>query len=162
MQALVAAFGHKFGALESTKDELREAIDGVKSVDALVCVECLLSHHVQSSMALVNWNKLDLFSQYGVLELLPPKLASFLLRLPFKRLAIMHTAGKHLSGVAERIVGDKTDTLMKGLDGGKDLMSILMRANANEKESAKLSENEVISEIACAFRFVHEINMSND
>jgi hypothetical protein len=120
-----------------------------------------VSNHAHSSTTLVKWTKRDLFSQYG-LELLPAGLTSLLFRLPVTRLANMRAVGKNLSEVAKRIVGNKTNALMKGLEGGKDLMSLLIRANANEEQSRKLSDIELISEIACAFRFLHYINISDN
>jgi hypothetical protein len=51
---------------------------------------------------------------------------------------------------------------MKGLEGGKDLMTLLIRANANEKESGNSSDIEVISGIAYAFRFMHQVNTLNN
>jgi cytochrome P450 len=57
--------------------------------------------------------------------------------------------------MADKMVQEKMDALRKGLEGEKDLLSLLVRANANEKPSQRLSDLEVNSEIACVCHFAH-------
>jgi len=122
-----AGFDHEFGALENKVDRLRHILDG-------------------TTANFVKWTKRDLFSQYAT-ELLPSAFISLLFRLPSTRLGQLRVVGKNLVNIVEQIVGDKTDSLVKGLEGGKDLMSLLIRANAKEKQSNKLSDIELMSEI---------------
>jgi cytochrome P450 len=86
--------------------------------------------------------------QYG-LEWLPSKLIYSLSYLPITKLYHFVTAGRKIARISKDIIQEKTDACVKGLEGGKDLMSLLVRANLNEKPSARLSDVEVISEIAC-------------
>jgi cytochrome P450 len=95
-------------------------------------------------MSYGNGTRLELFFHYGM-ERLPSRLIPYLPIMKFFRLRV---AGRKLANMAEKIVQDKVDALAKGLEGGKDLMSLLVRANANQKPSERLSDREVISEIA--------------
>jgi hypothetical protein len=88
-----------------------------------------------------------LFSQYA-LEWLPIKLIPYLPYLPIRKFSQLRVCRKKLAAIADRMVCAKTDAHLKGLDGDKDLMSLLLKGNAKEQASARLSDTEVRSEIS--------------
>jgi len=100
-----------------------------------------------SSHSLGSGTKLELFLQFG-LEWLPAGLINLVSRIPATRFYRLRAGGRRLSELGEQMVKDKVDALMRGSEGGKDLLSLLVRANANEKPSGRLSDLEVKSEIA--------------
>ena len=53
-----------------------------------------------------------------------------------------------LASVAEKVMTEKRDDMSKGLSGGKDLMSLLLRANAGESKQQRMSDEEVDASIA--------------
>jgi len=99
------------------------------------------------AISFVTWTKREVLLQYG-LEWLPSGLIFCLSRLPITKISHLVANGRRLAKMADQMVQEKTDAYVKGLEGGKDLMSLLVRANANEKPSTRLSDREVISEIA--------------
>jgi hypothetical protein len=103
-----------------------------------------------SSHSLGSGTKLELFLQFG-LEWLPAGLINLLSRIPATRFYRLRAGGRRLSELGEQMVKDKVDVLMRGSEGGRDLLSLLVRANANEKPSGRLSDLEVKSEIAYVF-----------
>ena len=44
-------------------------------------------------------------------------------------------------------MAEKRNDMMNGLEGGKDLMSLLLRANAKEDKQQRMSDEEVNAEI---------------
>lgn len=72
----------------------------------------------------------------------------YLAYLPIKKFSQLRKAAIKLKAVADHLIKIKTDDYLKGLEGGKDLMTLLVRANANEEKAAQLSEVEVRAEIA--------------
>lgn len=68
--------------------------------------------------------------------------------LPIKKFSELGACRKKLAAIADRLVQAKAEAHLKGLEGGRDLMSLLMKGNAKEQASARLSETEVRSEIA--------------
>jgi cytochrome P450 len=73
----------------------------------------------------------------------------FLTHLPIKKFANIHALHDIAMTLADKMVKEKLYTYKHGLEGTKDLMSLLVRANAVEKEDNKLSDAEVNSEIMC-------------
>jgi len=51
--------------------------------------------------------------------------------------------------LADKVVKEKVHTYQQGLEGAKDLMTLLVRANAMATKENRLSDDEVNSEIMC-------------
>jgi cytochrome P450 len=52
---------------------------------------------------------------------------------------------------AERLVQEKVDMYMRGLEGSKDVISLLVRANAKEHQKGKMSDAEMNAQIALVY-----------
>ena len=72
----------------------------------------------------------------------------FLSHSPIKAFSQARTVHDTFATTSERLVQQKMDTFMRGLDGEKDLLSVLVRANAVEERKWKLTDSEVNAEIA--------------
>lgn len=72
----------------------------------------------------------------------------YLPRLPIKKFSQLGIAARKLSSLADKLVHAKSEAHAEGLESGKDLISLLVRANAKEAAKTKLSDEEVRSEIA--------------
>lgn len=68
--------------------------------------------------------------------------------LPVKKFASIRTTRETIESIADRLVKQKTDTYLRGLEGSKDLISLLVRANAVEEEKGKMSVAEVNASIS--------------
>jgi hypothetical protein len=52
-----------------------------------------------------------------------------------------------LARLSDRMVQAKADAQLKGLDMGKDLLSLLMKSNASEEPHKRLSDAEVRAQV---------------
>lgn len=82
------------------------------------------------------------------MELIPAGLVQYLPWLPIKKFALLRATDNILTSIASKLVKSKTEAYEQGLESGKDLMSLLVRANADQDSKSKLSEQEVRAEIA--------------
>jgi hypothetical protein len=64
----------------------------------------------------------------------------FLTHLPLKKYTSVHTLRDVAVKLSEKLVKEKSFVYEQGLEGSKDLMSLLVRANVVEKEGNKLSD----------------------
>jgi hypothetical protein len=142
-----AAFDYQFGALDRKQDELREILDESTYANVFLHYGCSVHVFHNSSGSLGNATKLDLLLQYGI-EWLPTQCISLFSHLRITKFSHLRAAGTRLSKIAEQLVKEKTDAFMDGSKGENDVMSLLVRANAQEKQSARLSDSEVISQIS--------------
>ncbi|KIK56481.1 hypothetical protein GYMLUDRAFT_47014 [Collybiopsis luxurians FD-317 M1] len=80
-----------------------------------------------------------------LLQFLPRSLLEFLDDLsPSPRLAAIRRAGEVANALAEELVSTKANALLKG-EGQKDIMSLLVKANASESPKSRLTHTELIS-----------------
>jgi len=124
----LAAFDHQFGALENKQDSFRDAIAKTRA------------QSFESS------SKAAVFFQY-IIEYLPAWMVYCLFRLPIKKFTLMFHLRDMVSSFADQLVKEKLHTYQQGLQGSKDLMTLLVRANAMEKQVNRLTDAEVNSEI---------------
>jgi len=82
------------------------------------------------------------------MEWLPVFLIPILPYLPVKRFVQMRSCHDRMNAISRKLIAAKTEAHLQGLEGGKDLISLLMRGNAKEEASWKLSDAEVTAEIA--------------
>ena len=92
-------------------------------------------------------SKMTLLAQVGF-ECLPSRMLELLSYLPIKKFSQMRKTRNTIAATSERLVRQKADAHMRGLEGEKDLLSLLVRANAVEEPRWKLSDSEVKAEIA--------------
>jgi alkylphenol/PAH-inducible cytochrome P450 monooxygenase len=88
-----------------------------------------------------------LASQFS-LEYIPSYFTRFLIYLPMKKFKYIGTARDRMLRIAEKLVQEKLSTFMRGMEGGKDVMTLLVRANAKEEQRYKMSDVEVNAQIA--------------
>ena len=81
------------------------------------------------------------------MERFPEGVNKILPYLPTKKYKYLKQSRDTIAAVAAEVMTEKRAIMKKGLEGGKDLMSLLLRANAGEDEKGRLSEEEVNAEI---------------
>ncbi|KAF8517112.1 cytochrome P450 [Gautieria morchelliformis] len=117
-----AAFDHDFGAIDEKEDEL--------SVCRLV---------LQALCFAIAFENLWGYMPLWVVSAMP--------LLPIKRLRRLWRYTKVAHRVANGIVQTQTESYSRGKECGKDIMSILIRANLSEDPKSKLSETEVMAQL---------------
>jgi cytochrome P450 len=65
--------------------------------------------------------------------------------LPTKKFKYLRQTRDTVAKIAAEVMTEKQNDIRKGLDGGKDLLSILLRANAGEDERRKMSVEEIVA-----------------
>jgi hypothetical protein len=68
-------------------------------------------------------------------------------RLPTKKYQYIRETRDTIAAVAAEVMAEKRNVMNKGLEGGKDLMSLLLRANAKEDKKSRMSDEEINAEI---------------
>ncbi|KAF8511968.1 PAH-inducible cytochrome P450 monooxygenase PC-PAH 1 [Gautieria morchelliformis] len=123
-----AAFDHDFGAIDAKEDELSVVYKNLfadsffKRSDFAIAFENL-------------WGYLPLW------------VVSAMRLLPIKQLRRLRRYTKVAHRVANDIVQTQTESYSRGKECGKDIMSILIRANLSEDPKSKLSETEVMAQL---------------
>lgn len=67
--------------------------------------------------------------------------------LPTKKYKYIRQTRDTIIAIAAEVLAEKQSDMRKGLNGGKDLMSLLLRANAEEDKHRRMSDEEIISGI---------------
>ncbi|KAF8518880.1 cytochrome P450 [Gautieria morchelliformis] len=123
-----AAFDHDFGAIDEKEDELYVVYKNLfadsffKRSDFAIAFEALWGY-------------------------IPLCVVSAMRLLPTKQLRRLRTYTKVAHRVAKGIVQTQTESYSSGKECGKDVMSILIRANLSEDPKSKLSETEVMAQL---------------
>ncbi|KAE9402806.1 cytochrome P450 [Gymnopus androsaceus JB14] len=132
-----AAFDYNFGATDDHENELGKAYQnmfvnafGSPSKTSLVMLE-LLQFLPLSLMEFLNDNN------------------------PSRRMAGIRKVTKVANGIAKELVSTKSEALLEG-KGKKDIMSLLVKANAGENPKGQLSEDELISQMRVLILAGHE------
>lgn len=60
---------------------------------------------------------------------------------------MLRVCRKKLAQLSDRMVQAKMDAQLKGLDMGKDLISLLIKGNASEEPRKRLSDAEVRAQV---------------
>jgi cytochrome P450 len=63
--------------------------------------------------------------------------------LPTKKFKYIRQTHDTITAIAAEVMTEKQNEMRKGLDGGKDLLSILLRANAEEAKHRRMSDEEI-------------------
>ncbi|KIJ29586.1 hypothetical protein M422DRAFT_268929 [Sphaerobolus stellatus SS14] len=99
----------------------------------------------------------DLSIVFGsFLGFLPSWLVKLGLCVPVGRFKLMHDYMKIVHGVAQDITNKQTELYLRGKEGSKDVMSILVRANLSENPKTKLSSEEIIPQMTTLFLAGHD------
>ncbi|KAJ7935386.1 cytochrome P450 [Mycena leptocephala] len=123
-----AAFDYRFGAMENAKNVVGTAWSNV-------FMDTFGSPSDASLLAL------------SLLQYLPRCIREFLVDyVPSQRLEHIRYTGKVTTTVARELVASKSAALLQG-KGSRDIMSLLVKANASENEETKLNEDELLSQM---------------
>ncbi|KAF8507787.1 PAH-inducible cytochrome P450 monooxygenase PC-PAH 1 [Gautieria morchelliformis] len=131
------AFDYHFGALDEEGTELSElymnlfADSFFKRTDFTIAFEALWGY-------------------------LPLGLVKFIQMAPTRQLGRLRAYMKVARRVAKDIVDVQTETYSAGKEGGKDVMSILIRANLSEDTNTKLSEEEIMAQLTSLMLAGHD------
>ncbi|KAF9268780.1 cytochrome P450 [Marasmius fiardii PR-910] len=126
-----AAFDYHFGALDQTENELMKAYFGL--------IKTIL---MQTLMPV--WY-LRLRSQYS----------------NSKHLVHARHTAKLASGIAKALIDMKADVLKQGKEGRKDILSLLVKANASENPANRLTEEEMIAQMRTLLLAGHETSATS-
>ncbi|KZT27192.1 cytochrome P450 [Neolentinus lepideus HHB14362 ss-1] len=132
-----AAFDYKFGALDDVDTQLKRAYNNI--------VMTLFGHPSTPRIFL------EACSEY-----LPTGALVWLFNaLPFRRFVRLREACRASADTAASLVKEKGEALLDGR-GNKDVMSLLVKANVSTNEKARLSEEELYSEMRIILFAGHE------
>jgi cytochrome P450 len=98
------------------------------------------------AQSLGNDSKSHVFLSF-ISENLPEKVVEMMPHIPTKQYKAIRQTHNTFSAVAAKVIAEKRIAMEKGLEGGKDLMSLLLRANAKEDKNGRMSDEEVSAEI---------------
>ncbi|KAF5356634.1 hypothetical protein D9757_006808 [Collybiopsis confluens] len=128
-----AAFDYDFGATDDDESELGQVMKafGAPSKATLVILE--------------------------LLHFLPKSMLEFINNIiPGARHSYLRHASKVANKTAKKLVEDKSDALLEGR-GKRDIMTLLVQANAGENPKAKLTEVELLSQMRVIILAGHEV-----
>ncbi|KAJ7923520.1 cytochrome P450 [Mycena leptocephala] len=92
----------------------------------------------------------------ALLELLPPRLIGlFMSKAPFSGLKNTRRVSNMISAVAKELVDEKAKALIAG-KGKRDIMSLLVKANASANPRSNLSEVEMLAQMQTIMGAGHE------
>ncbi|KAF8573774.1 cytochrome P450 [Ramaria rubella] len=135
------AFDYDFGALDEADNELSNAFRNLgvdtffKQPNFVIVVQALWGY-------------------------LPYRLVKLMQRIPGKRQNRLNNYMKAARCVAKNIVVTQTDRVTTGKEGGKDVMSILIRANLSENPKTMLNEEELVAQLTTLMLAGHETTAS--
>ncbi|KAF7342359.1 Cytochrome P450 [Mycena venus] len=131
------AFDYRFGAIHSNDNPIAAAFASL------------------APKMLVLPSKKAIFI-VALLEFLPPRLIRFFLRhAPFNRLKNTRRVSSMISAVAKQLVDEKAKALIAG-KGKRDIMSLLVKANASANPRTNLSEVEMLAQMHTIMGAGHE------
>ena len=67
--------------------------------------------------------------------------------LPTKKYKYIRQTRDTITAIAAKVMTEKQNDMRRGLDRGKDLMSLLLRANAGEDKHRRMSGEEITAGI---------------
>ncbi|KAJ7236602.1 cytochrome P450 [Mycena haematopus] len=130
------AFDYRFGTIDNENDPLAMALSSVVP-------------------SLTVPGKTSIFI-FGLLEFLPVSWIRFFIDYaPFQSLVNGRRATRLATGIAKELVDEKTEALLAG-KSKRDIMSLLVKANASANALANLSEAEVLSQMQTIMTAGHE------
>ncbi|THG97108.1 hypothetical protein EW026_g4830 [Hermanssonia centrifuga] len=136
-----AAFDFKFGALDDDENEVSEVYKNM---------------FVDSVMHPTIWN--TLFRSFW--RHMPSALLEYVGYIPTREYTRFRKAMQVIGRVSKQLIDEKTKSYSDGDDTRKDAMSVLVRANISENPKTRISEEEMISQMAVLILAGHETTAS--
>ncbi|KAJ6631361.1 cytochrome P450 [Mycena sp. CBHHK59/15] len=132
-----AAFDYQFGAMENVDNVVGTAYSNV-------FMDTFGSPSNISLLAL------------SMLQYVPRRVREFLVdHVPCESLRHIRYTAKVTTSVARELVASKSAALLRG-GGSRDIMSLLVKANASENEKTRLNEDELLSQMRTIIMAGHE------
>lgn len=92
---------------------------------------------------------------------LPFWMVKLLQKIPAGKMKRFHSYRQVARGVAQNMIRLQTEQYNNGNEGGKDMLSILIRANLSEDPSVKISNNEIESQLTTLMLAGHDTTASS-
>ena len=67
--------------------------------------------------------------------------------LPTKKYKYIRQTRDTINAIATEVMAEKQNNMRKGLEGGRDLMSLLLHANSGEDKQRRMSDEEITAGI---------------
>lgn len=67
--------------------------------------------------------------------------------LPTKKYKYIRQTRDTINAIAAEVMAEKQNNMRKGLEGGRDLMSLLLHANSGEDKQRRMSDEEITAGI---------------
>ncbi|KIJ27234.1 hypothetical protein M422DRAFT_37891 [Sphaerobolus stellatus SS14] len=132
------AFGHKFDVIDKTQEsKLAKVYDNLMPKASIERPDFSIAFE-------------------AFLGTLPGWLITLGLKVPVGRFKVMRDYIKIAQGVAREIIDKQTELYLGGKEGGKDVMSLLIRANFSEDPKTKLTTEEIIPQMTTVFLAGHD------
>ncbi|KIP03776.1 hypothetical protein PHLGIDRAFT_31651 [Phlebiopsis gigantea 11061_1 CR5-6] len=132
-----AAFDYEFGALDNSENEVTKEYDNMFS---------------DSMLHLPAWNVVF----EGLWTYLPRSLVECIRYMPTREYSRFARTLRVVNRVSKQLVEQKSEMLLHGDKTNKDVMSVLVRANASENPGMKLNDEEMVSQMAALMLAGHE------
>lgn len=133
-----AAFDYTFGTLDDVETELGKAYNNI--------IADASGDRAHASRIIFD----------GIMSYMPPSFISFLFaRLKFKRLVRVRETKAVTNHVAKKLIDAKAQQVQAG-HTGKDVLSLLVKANLSEAANRRLSEEELYAEMSIILFAGHE------
>ncbi|KAJ7671826.1 cytochrome P450 [Mycena rosella] len=134
------AFDYQFGTTDDQEDPLAKALGSVVPMFAIPTKGAIFA--------------------MGVLEFMPLSLVKFLIKYaPFPLLRHTRYVTRIAVGIAKQLVDEKSEALVAG-KGKRDVLSLLVKANASENPRTSLSEAEMYAQMQTIMQAGHETTAS--
>ena len=94
------------------------------------------------AQSLGNNSKSQIFVTF-IAEHLPEIIIDIMPRLPMKKFKYIKQTRETITAVSAEVMAGKLNDMRNGLEDGKDLMSLLLRANSTADEHRRMSDEEI-------------------
>ncbi|KIP07386.1 hypothetical protein PHLGIDRAFT_19184 [Phlebiopsis gigantea 11061_1 CR5-6] len=132
-----SAFDFQFGALDNSENEVTREYDNMFSDSVL---------HLPPIEAVFE----------GLWTYLPRSLLDHVRHLPTRKYARFERTLRVMNKVSKQLIEQKSEMLLHGDKTTKDVMSVLVRANASENPKTRLTDEEMVSQMAALTLAGHE------
>ncbi|KAF5321513.1 hypothetical protein D9619_001359 [Psilocybe cf. subviscida] len=140
-----AAFDYQFGALANTDNEFMKAYFGLMQV------------YISTSDTLGSPSRSVIFKQ-NILPIWVLNLMSKYSRA--RNLVHARYTAKLANALTRQLVEDKSEALLQG-KGNKDILSLLVKANASEEAKTRLTEEEIFAQMRTILLAGHETSATS-
>lgn len=96
----------------------------------------------------------------GVLRYAPPWLMSAFDYLPSKAMIKLRRNRELVADMARGLVQSSTDAMLRGVEGGKDILSLIVQANLASEKQKRMSSQEVYAQVS-SFMLAGEETVAN-